>query len=276
MPTERHLHRSTIGGIGQYRASVDHPGAGHPFGWPLVVFPRTTLGLTLHRAGHHAVIDPTCAVLYRMGDESTVTWIDTEDRCDYVALRPDLYEHLCATDFGRGCFDRSIVQVAGAALVSWRAIVARLQRGEPVEDLEVQELTIALVATAAERSRAMSERPAPVSSRDRDLVDRARELIGADPAARTGIDDLAHQIGASSGHLARTFRRVTGTTLHAHRTELRLRRSLEELDDDLSAVALRWGFSSHSHYTDRMRACLGATPTVLRGRLDPATRRFTP
>jgi AraC family transcriptional regulator len=67
-------------------------------------------------------------------------------------------------------------------------------------------------------------------------------------------------------HLCRTFRAVTGQTIHAYRTQLRLRAALERVEyaSDLSAVALDLGFSSHSHFTAAFRRAFGVTPSGVR------------
>ena len=65
-------------------------------------------------------------------------------------------------------------------------------------------------------------------------------------------------------HLARIFQQQTGVPVHRYLTQLRLRASLEQLADDvndLTAVALDLGFSSHSHFTDAFRREFGHSPS---------------
>lgn len=272
MPADRSLFRGAVGGLGSYRASVDDPGLDHPFAWPLVVFPRTTVAVRLRQVGRSGVIDATTAVLYQPGEVAEVSWIDPVDRCDYIALRPDLYESLAGQPFERPCFDRSIVPLPAGALLAVRGLVAALARNERLELLEIEETVIGVVDQVAAAAAEASLPRRATTERDRRLVDSTLAAIGADPACSGGVDHLARSVGASAAHLSRVFRRVTGRSLHAHRTELRVRRSLDELDDDLTSLALRWGFSSHSHYSERVRACMGATPTELRRRLGSVTR----
>ena len=52
--------------------------------------------------------------------------------------------------------------------------------------------------------------------------------------------------------------------IHRYLTQLRLRSSLERLADganDLTALALELGFSSHSHFTDAFRREFGHAPS---------------
>ena len=56
--------------------------------------------------------------------------------------------------------------------------------------------------------------------------------------------------------------------LHRYLTRLRLRAALERLAggaNDLTALALDLGFSSHSHFADAFRREFGRTPSAVRG-----------
>jgi len=63
-------------------------------------------------------------------------------------------------------------------------------------------------------------------------------------------------------HLCRVFRTATGTSLHAYRSQLRLREALGRVPDaaDLTALALDLGYASHSHFTQAFRRAFGTTP----------------
>lgn len=267
MPKDRVLYRGALGWLGAYRSSVDDPGDDHPFSWPLIVFPRTTLVVQLERIGCEAVIDPTTALLYEAGEIARVRWIDRVDRCDYLALRRDLYEAATGRDFERPGFSRTVVPLGVGSSLAVRALVAELARGDPVEQLRIEETMLGVVGGLAAAAS-----PGPDGGRHRHgtmiehgrLVDRVRELIGADFAADLGIDEIARQVGASCAHLARVFRRRTGITIHAYRTAVRLLRCLDEVDEDWSVLAARHGFSSHSHFGAVMRDHLGVRPSDVR------------
>lgn len=68
-------------------------------------------------------------------------------------------------------------------------------------------------------------------------------------------------------HLAWVSPRYTGYTLHAFQTQLRLRMALKYLREGnagLSALALRLGFSHHSHFTSSFRRSFQLTPRAYR------------
>ena len=71
----------------------------------------------------------------------------------------------------------------------------------------------------------------------------------------------------SAFHLARVFRSETGFSVHGFRQALRLRSALDRLSahrDDLTALALELGFSSHSHFSERFRNEFGVPPSQVR------------
>ena len=84
------------------------------------------------------------------------------------------------------------------------------------------------------------------------------------------LDEIACRVGVSAFHLCRRFLRATGTTLHAHRTQLRMRCALERLGggaEDLAALALDLGYATHSHFTTAFGRCFGIPPSAARSRL---------
>jgi AraC family transcriptional regulator len=101
-------------------------------------------------------------------------------------------------------------------------------------------------------------------------VERAREWLAEDPGRDAGLEDIARAVHCSPFHLARTFRRHTGHTLHGHRTRLRMTLALTRLQDgasDLAALALDLGYSSHSHFSAVFQRTFGCTPSRMRRNL---------
>jgi AraC-like DNA-binding protein len=70
------------------------------------------------------------------------------------------------------------------------------------------------------------------------------------------LDGIARVVYMSPFYLARVFQQRTGMPVHRYLTRLRLRASLERLAEgvnNLTALALELGFSSHSHFADAFR-----------------------
>lgn len=83
-------------------------------------------------------------------------------------------------------------------------------------------------------------------------VARARQLLvdAPDTFARASMHDIADATAVSAFHLARSFRRQTGLSLHHYRLRLRLAAVLERMSDgerDLPGLAHDHGFCSQSH-----------------------------
>jgi AraC family transcriptional regulator len=109
-----------------------------------------------------------------------------------------------------------------------------------------------------------------VSPRRRAAVDDAREYLGWHFAEDADLRTVAAHVGVSPHHLSRVFRAGTGTTLSAHRTELRLRAAVDRIASgatDLASVANDVGFFDHAHMTRTFRRALGVTPSQIRSSL---------
>ena len=104
------------------------------------------------------------------------------------------------------------------------------------------------------------------TSRDT-LVDRTRLVIAEDLGERLTLPELGRRVGSSPFHLARRFRRATGSSIHGYRTALRVRAALERVaggERDLTGLALDLGFADHSHLTNTVRRETGRPPSAFR------------
>ena len=98
------------------------------------------------------------------------------------------------------------------------------------------------------------------------IVERAKATIAGDPFGDWSLADVARAVGTSPYHLTRSFKRVTGLSLHAYRLQLRLQAGLERAvgGEPLDRIAVDCGFAHHSHFTATFREHFGTTPSVLR------------
>ena len=132
---------------------------------------------------------------------------------------------------------------------------------EAVQDVLGDALTASRSAEWARRGRLHTR------TAHRRLAEDAKAILGARALDRISLAELARELHASRFHLVRVFRRETGTTIAAYRTQLRVRAAIERLlagGDDLATIAADCGFASHSHLTDTFRRTLGTPPTGLR------------
>lgn len=138
----------------------------------------------------------------------------------------------------------------------------QLARGSEFNELAADELLLHLVMAALEPSHG-NER---LHAGTRKLVDRAKSFLGANFECTLRLKDIAAAVGASAAYLTDAFRRAEGVPLHGYLVQLRLARALVEIPhaSDLTELALRLGFSSHSHFTAAFHKSFGCTPSDFR------------
>jgi AraC-like DNA-binding protein len=100
-----------------------------------------------------------------------------------------------------------------------------------------------------------------------DRTEAVKTYLAGRLEERITLGDVARAVYTSPFHLDRVFRQRTGMPVHRYLTLLRLRASLERLaggENNLTALALELGFSSHSHFADAFRREFGRTPSEVR------------
>jgi AraC-like DNA-binding protein len=100
----------------------------------------------------------------------------------------------------------------------------------------------------------------------RRLSEEIQHVLGDRFAERLTLERIATLCKTSPFHASRVFRAITGETIHQRLTRVRLRVALFELQHGagrLTDIALRTGFSSHSHFTSAFRTEFGYAPSTL-------------
>jgi AraC family transcriptional regulator len=144
-----------------------------------------------------------------------------------------------------------------------QALVAMLRhslRQGIAEPLEAEGLALTLV------QRALGPRTthaAGASVGRQRLVDRVKLVIASDLARRWTLAEIAAEVRGSPVYLTQVFQQVEGLPLYRYQLRLRLARALDLLEnfDDLTALSLELGFSSHSHFSAAFREAYGRTPS---------------
>ncbi len=143
-----------------------------------------------------------------------------------------------------------------------QALVALLRHGlrrNVAETLEAEILALTLVR------RSLGERTshaAGASAGRQKLVDRAKLVLSSDLARRWTLAEIASEVGVSPVYLTQVFQQVEATPLYRYQLRLRLARALDLLGqyEDLTALGLDLGFSSHSHFSASFKQSFGQTP----------------
>jgi AraC family transcriptional regulator len=131
------------------------------------------------------------------------------------------------------------------------------------EPLEAESLALTLVRRTL-RPQAVRARKNSVA-RQR-LVDRVKLLLTSDLSRRWTLADIAAEVGGSAVYLTQVFQQLEGMPLYRYQLNLRLARALDLMAeyDDLTALGLELGFSSHSHFTAAFQRTYGRSPSEFR------------
>jgi len=238
----------------------------------LIVFPRNSTMLE-YASGERFVGSPAVAPLYNRGQEYRRRRISDEgDFCDWFAIAPETLREVVAR-FDRAAADSerpltfTHVRVEARDYMEQRAVVDHLAAAQTADPLFVEETMLNVVTRLL--SRAYQRRVDALSRSQEELARAAGAMLGRTFTRNLPLSRIAREVGCSPFHLARSFRRSTGETLHQHRIGLRLHASLALLRDtarDLSTIALDLGFTDHSHFTMAFRRRFGVTPSRYRAR----------
>jgi AraC-like DNA-binding protein/ligand-binding sensor protein len=163
-------------------------------------------------------------------------------------------ESLCFTALKAGAGAESIVTIRTDTQL-------RLARAVTVFD--VQAAFLDAVETITEEMRyLLIGKHEKVISRVRQMLDRRLKEGRHDDTF--SLADAAKVLGVSTGHLSRTFHRVTGKTFRDYAMSRRIEYSCRSLLDPLnnvSDVASRCGFASSAYFARVFRKFVGCAPT---------------
>lgn len=268
--------------IGRFTVRCDDPSfrtAGSIGGSIELVFP--SLAVTIEQEGYRAFVADTSRIVWYQ------PWQQFErrplarggDRCDWIAFQPSVVESVLSragdtpyrtlSDLRGPGSDSPRIALRRARLFG--ALLAGLQDCA----LGIEEASLTLLQSAIHGGETTEVRRAP-SVRDVEIADRARQVLGCSFTERLSLAQIAQEVGCSPFHLARTFRKVTGQSLHGFQNRLRLRSGLERLRDsagDLSRLAHELGFSSHSHFSAAFRREYDVSPAALTYSLGSVVRQ---
>lgn len=216
------------------------------------------------RGSSHSLLTANQALFIAPGDVSRDRFVD-ENPLDYMLVTPQLDavgalvgEHAAAEM--RKLRDTHVSGASARLQHSASALWNLYQRGWGAEIEEsVVDLLSLLFSSPAPRGRA--GRGAST------LIGAVKELIGAG-RERWSLTGIAAQLQVSPAYLTDLFRRHEGVSIARYQRRLRLSRALVELPhtEDIAALALDLGFSSHAHFSTAFRATYGETPSRYRER----------
>jgi AraC-like DNA-binding protein len=151
-----------------------------------------------------------------------------------------------------------------------QALVALLRHGlhrGTAQPLEAESLALTLVQRALGPRTTHGSDAGIAPGR---LADRVKLVLASDLTRRWTLAEIAAEVGGSPVYLTQVFRKVEGMPLYRYQLRLRLAQALNLLPhyDDLTALGLDLGFSSHSHFSAAFREAYGRTPSEFRQSLN--------
>jgi AraC-like DNA-binding protein len=123
--------------------------------------------------------------------------------------------------------------------------------------LAMEGLVLEMIAAATDDCATVRER------RNSRWLNQARDFLHAEFARNPTIEDVAKIVSVHPTHLARVFRKQTGSTIGEYVRRLRIEsatRQLASTDDSLGEIAAATGFSDQSHFSRTFKSYLGMTP----------------
>lgn len=242
---------------------------------PEVLTPQLQIVLTLRgafvyeRGASHSLLTANHALFIAPGDESRDRFLDDQP-LDYMLITPDvgaadvILGEAAATRLAKSVRDTRVcgasTRLQRAASSLWNLCLHERSRDAIEIEQCVVELMNGIVQAAGIEHRAHRMRV------DK-LIGAVKELIGTGREPRS-LTSIAAQLDISPAYLTDRFRRHEGISIARYQRRLRLSRALLELPhtEDIAALALELGFSSHAHFSTAFRATYGEAPSTYRRR----------
>lgn len=223
------------------------------------------------------VVHPNHVVAFHPGEEYRVGHpIGGADASTVISFRPDALAAILAEIHPRRAeADPARVRfpfgetIAPAPVALLHMELRRLLRDRPGDGAAIEAAALALSGLALRSTETDPPLRASTRADYAERIEHLKAIVYARRGEPLRLSLLAREAAFSPYHLTRVWRAMTGTTLHGYLGSVRLREALEPLaagETDLTAIALRLGFSSHSHFSERFRAEFGVTPSGFRAR----------
>lgn len=105
-----------------------------------------------------------------------------------------------------------------------------------------------------------------ISAKSMRAVQRAKEYMHAYLEEKLSLSEIAEAAGVSPVYLTQLFSATEGVPLYRYHLDLRLNAALNRLPEceDITAIALDLGFSSHSHFSSEFLRRFGIPPSEYR------------
>jgi AraC family transcriptional regulator len=218
-----------------------------------------------------ALADPSRAIVLRSGECFQVTHPGPcADRSLVIGLSSETIRELGTMRKTNDGGEESplpvtlTVRCSRSVYLEQRKLAAALERG--TDPLGANEVALTLAEKVLAPHEAVHDR----CVEEDDRVEAVKALLAERFTEPCSLAEIGAAVDLSQYRIARLFRASTGSTIHDHRIELRLRAAVERLADgeeDLTELALDLGFFDHSHFTRSFRRRFGLPPSRYRAQV---------
>lgn len=129
------------------------------------------------------------------------------------------------------------------------------------ESLETETVLTDTLSDLIGRYSSTTSKPL-LTGNERERILIAKEVLSSNLSEKITLSDVAEEVNLSQYYFIRLFKKKTGVSPHAYRTQQRLdaARILLKKGKGLSDTAFSTGFNDQSHFTNTFKAYLGITP----------------
>ena len=203
--------------------------------------------------------EPGMVILRPEGEPHSDRYTRAGGRCLNIELSPQWTARVREQS---PVLDRSAAFRGGAFPVLGRRLHDELAHPDEVSPLAVESLLLSILtecARAEQRSTTNGGAPS--------WLQRVKERMHHDLAARVTLAELASDAGVHPVYLATTFRRFYRVTVASYLRQLRIEYACRELvgsSTSLAGIALAAGFADQSHFGRTFKRAMRMTPAEYR------------
>ena len=128
-----------------------------------------------------------------------------------------------------------------------------------VQEAKSSELGRAIIAAVEQTALRPLRRQSP-------MIRRAKEIVHRDLTRRRSLESVAELLAVSPSYLTQAFKKAEGISFYKYQLCLSIGAAMNQLPDcdDITALAYKLGFSSHSHFSTTFKALMGISPSRFR------------
>ncbi len=271
------IYQTKLIQVGLFRCHPEHPlfEDSGPIEGNLLVFPRTSVYIQ-HHGDEPIVTGPNVVMFYNPGQVYRRYRISERgDHCEWFAFDTQvMVEVLCPFDTKIEAHVEQPFRLTHGlsdpiSYLLQRKVTEHILNEPQPDELFIEETVLCVLRRTIERTYQKARQYREDSSVQRKRIRGILAAINTHFQEDLSLDKLASQFNYSPYYLCRIFRQHTGLTIHQYLTQVRLRTALEWIagkECHLTEMALRLGFSSHSHFTMAFRKTFGAPPSQIQNK----------